>query len=208
MAAAGKILHKGHGGVQISVRHGIGYVGVHAPGLAAAQGQGLDLGDVAANHGEGQLFHQLHGGVGPQGGGTGSYGVQQQHMTQGRGLFPGPEHGLDAPLVQGADVDVQPAADGGDVLHVLRLVGHDGAAAAGQQDVGHVVDGDVIGDVVDQRHRAADAVQANTQHKNTLLTAKNADMPGKRHIRNALFVRCAGMSLRWHYPNQVEGSGR
>ena len=189
MAALGEVLDKGHGGIQILVGYGVGHVGVHATGFAAAQGQGLDFGDVAPDHGEGQLLHQVHGGVGAQGGGAGPHGVQQQHMVQLRRLLPGPEHPLDAPLVQGADVDVQTAADGGDVLHVLRLVGHNGTAAAGQQNVGHIVDGDIIGDVVDQRHGFAHVVQADSQHRNTLLTAKNADMPKKAYPHGLEHVR-------------------
>ena len=44
----GEVFDKGHGGIQILVGYGVGHVGVHATGFAAAQGQGLELGDVAA----------------------------------------------------------------------------------------------------------------------------------------------------------------
>ena len=89
-------------------------------------------------------------------------------MAQGVGLGPGAEHPRDAALVQRANVDVQPAADGGDILNILRLVGHDGAAAAGQQDVRHIIDGDIIRDVMHQWHVLPYIFNTGTQHtKNT-----------------------------------------
>ena len=90
-------------------------------------------------------------------------------MAQLVRLFAGAEHSLDAALVQRADVDVQAAADGTDVLDILRLIGHDGAAAAGQQNVGHIIDGDIVCDIVDQRHAFTHIFDAGTQHTKALL---------------------------------------
>ncbi len=77
--------------------------------------------------------------------------VQNDGMVQLVCPFPRREHGGMVLRVERADVDVQATADGGDLLHFVQIVRHDGGAAAGQQNVGHVVDGDIIGDVVDQR---------------------------------------------------------
>ena len=49
-------------------------------------------------------------------------------------------------------VFIQGAADGSDIHHILRLVGHDWAAAASQEYIGHIVDGDIVGDVMYQRY--------------------------------------------------------
>ena len=86
-------------------------------------------------------------------------------MAEGIRLCARAEHALDAALVQRADVDVQAAADRRDVLDVLRLIGHDRAAAAGQQNVGHVVDRDIVRDIVHQRHSVAHIFKTGTQHK-------------------------------------------
>ena len=158
----GKVFYELDGLGQGLFRDSVGHVCVHALRRAAAQGQGLDLGDVAPDDGEGQLLHEADGRVRPQGGGPGPYGVQQDGVAQRGGLFARPVHRLDAPLVEGADVQIQAAAEGRDVLHVLRLVGHDGTAAAGQEDVGHIVDGDVIGDVMHQRDRGPHGIETSS----------------------------------------------
>ena len=97
-------------------------------------------------------------------------------MSQFSGAFARHVHGFNAAVVQRANVDVQTAANAGDVRHVFRLIGHDGASAAGQKDVGNVVDSYVVGDVVHKWHRCANALETNSKHD---------------------------FSLRWHYPNQV-----
>ena len=72
----GKVLYELDGLGQAFFCDGVGHVCVHALCRAAAQGQGLDLGDVAPDDGEGQLLHEAEGRVRPQGGGPGPYGVQ------------------------------------------------------------------------------------------------------------------------------------
>ena len=64
-------------------------------------------------------------------------------MTQFIGFLSCLQHGFDTGLMQGSDVDIQGAADGSDIHHILRLIGHDWAAAASQEYIGHVVDGDI-----------------------------------------------------------------
>jgi hydroxyethylthiazole kinase len=159
-----KVLDKFDGTVQICVGHGVRNVSVNALRRAAAQRQRLDLGDIAADDGEFDLLHQLDGGVRAQGRRARADGVEQHDMAEGICLCARAEHALDAALVQRADVDVQAAADRRDVLDVLRLIGHDRAAAAGKQNVGHVVDRDIVRDIVHQRHSVAHIFKTGTQH--------------------------------------------
>ncbi len=63
----------------------------------------------------------------------------------------GTVHAVDARSVQRSDVDVQTAADGGDILDILRFIGHDRACAACQQNIGDIVYRNVICDVVYER---------------------------------------------------------
>ena len=168
-ALGGKILDELNSIVKIFLSHRVSYIGINTLGSAAAQRQRLDLRDIAADDGETDLLHQLHSGVGAQRRGTRAHGVKQNHMVQLVRLFAGAEHPLNAALVQRADVDVQAAADGGDVLDILRLIGHDGAAAAGQQNVGHIIDSDIVCDIVDQRHAFTHIFDTGTQHTKALL---------------------------------------
>ena len=71
-------------------------------------------------------------------------------MVQGVGALCGFFHGLDRTGIQCADIYIQAGADRGDLLDFFDGIGHDGGAAAGQQDVGHVAYGHVVGDAVDQ----------------------------------------------------------
>ena len=73
-------------------------------------------------------------------------------MAQLVGLAACYEHRLDGPGVQRADVDVQPAADGLDIRHIILVVGHDRTAAGSKQDVCHIVNCHIVGDVVHQGH--------------------------------------------------------
>ena len=164
---AAKSFTKATAASQIGFCHGVGYVGIHALCRTAAQRQRFDLRDVAPDNGEGDLMHQLHGCAGTQSRSTGAYRIQQDRVSQVCGLPAGPVHSLNAPLIQSTDVDVQPAANGSDVLHILRLIGHDRAAAAGQQDVGHIVHRYIVGDVVNQRRGLPHTIKTVSQHKIT-----------------------------------------
>ena len=62
-----------------------------------------------------------------------------------------------------SQVEAQSGAPGRDLLHFLRLIGHDGAGPAGQQEVCHVVGRHIVGDAVDQRPPLPHPVQAGSQ---------------------------------------------
>ena len=66
------------------------------------------------------------------------------------GFFSGQHHRFDAGFMQGSDIDIQCAADGSDLHHILRLIRHDRTSAAGQKHIGHIVDGDIVGNIVYQ----------------------------------------------------------
>ena len=80
-------------------------------------------------------------------------------MAQFIGPLSGGEHGRDGALVQGSNVDVQSTADSGDLHGILWVIRHNGRAAAGQQHIGAVVHGNIVGDVVDQRGFLADILK-------------------------------------------------
>lgn len=87
------------------------------------------------------------------------------HRIQHRGLFGGgaglgaQEAGVEPGLVRCAGVEHRGGAGGGDGGHLLRGLGHDGAGAHRQHQVGAVVGGDDVGDAVDQGTRARHPVK-------------------------------------------------
>ena len=85
-------------------------------------------------------------------------------MAELLGTGAGEHHGADGLGIERADVDVERAADGGDVLHVVGLVAHDGRAAARDDDVGHIVDGHVVRDVVNQGYGRANCFESLCEH--------------------------------------------
>ena len=160
----GKVFGESHSPVQVLLRHLVRHIGVHPLGGAAAQGQGFDFGNIAPNHRKLHLIQQPKGSIRPQGGGPRPHRVQHHRMAQLIGPLPGGEHGRDGALVQGSNVDVQSTADGGDLHGILRVVRHNGRAAAGQQHIGAVVHGDIVGDVVDQGGFLADILKNRFKH--------------------------------------------
>ena len=147
----GKILDKPDGISQVLFCHCIGNVCIHALRRAASKGQRLNLRDIAADDREADPLHQICRCPGAQCACAGADRIEQRHMAQFLRLCGCQFHALDAPFVERSDVDIETAADRCDVLHIPRLIGHDGASAAGKKNVGHVVDRHVIGDVVYKR---------------------------------------------------------
>ena len=74
------------------------------------------------------------------------------------------DHARDGPRVECADVEAEPRTEGGDLLHLLRIVRHDGTRPDGEQDVRHVIDGDIVGNAVDERGCRADLVEGSCVH--------------------------------------------
>ena len=68
----------------------------------------------------------------------------------------GIQHGRDKQMVECADVDVQRIGSSGDFGCLLRVACHDGTVPAGKQEIRAVIDGDKIGDAVNQRIFPAD----------------------------------------------------
>lgn len=52
--------------------------------------------------------------------------IEQDFVAERSCFCTGTVHAVDARSVQRSDVDVQTAADGGDILDILRFIGHDG----------------------------------------------------------------------------------
>ena len=80
-------------------------------------------------------------------------------MTQFLCFASGPEHCVNRAGVQGPNVDVEAAADCGDFFSVVGFVCHYGAGSAGKKGVGHVVDGNIVSDVVDKGRGFADVIK-------------------------------------------------
>ena len=80
-------------------------------------------------------------------------------MSESAGTFARRNHARDGTRVECADVEAESRAEGGDLLHLLRIVRHDGTRTNGEQDVCNVVDGDIVGDAVDERGCRADLVE-------------------------------------------------
>ena len=57
-----------------------------------------------------------------------------------------------------------PAADGGDILHLGGIVGHNGRSTAGQHHVGAVVHGNVVGNIMNEGAFGADIGKLLCKH--------------------------------------------
>ena len=87
--------------------------------------------------------------------------IEQDFVAERSCFCTGTVHAVDARSVQRSDVDVQTAADGGDILDILRFIGHDWACAACQQNIGDIVYRNVICDVVYERGCFSDIVKTS-----------------------------------------------
>ena len=85
-------------------------------------------------------------------------------MTELLGASTGKRHSADGLGVERADVDVERTANGGDVLHVVGFVAHDGRAAARDDNVGHIVDGHIVRDAVNQGYRLTNCFESLCEH--------------------------------------------
>ena len=90
--------------------------------------------------------------------------VQHDGPAQPVGGMARQKHGGDGAAVQSADVQVQPGTQRGDVLYLGGIVRHDGGRAAGQHHVGAVVDGDIVGDVMDEGASGPDVGEDALEH--------------------------------------------
>ena len=138
-------------------------VGVH-PTMGVGPGQqGPQFRDVAAQGRDGQAGQQHPGGVGAHGAGSRPHRVQQDRSVQTTGLLSCRQHGRHPAAAEGAQIQHQASGQGGDIGALLRVVGHDGAGPAGQQDIGHVVGRDIVGNGVDHRGLLPDPGQIVAQ---------------------------------------------
>ena len=78
-------------------------------------------------------------------------GVEHNGMSESTCVFARREHARDGARIQRSDVEAEPCAKRGDLLHLLGIVRHDGTCTDGEQDIRDIVDGDVVGDAVDER---------------------------------------------------------
>ena len=153
-----------HGLVQRLVSHFVGGVGVYAFCGAAACRQRPDLGDVAPDDCELHFPQEAQCRFGAQMGSACAHGVQHDRTAQPVGSVSRQQHGGDGAAVQRADVEVQPGTQRGDVLDLGGIIRHDGGRPAGEDDVGTVVDGDVVGDVMDKRAFGPDVGKEVPKH--------------------------------------------
>ena len=118
------------------------------------------------------------------------------------------EHSFDACLVKGSDVDIKTAAYRCDILHILRLVGHDRTAAAGQKHICHIIYSYVVCNIMYQRYCISYIFQIFSHRMSTFSVIHFSKKAIKK--REALKKGTPASvvylcSLRWHYPNQVAG---
>ena len=121
---------------------------VHPAAAPLPQGQGADLGSIAADDGKAKLRQQAAAGLPPQRGGSGGHRVQYHGDSKGVGRFSGQEHGLQLP--DGSQVEHQSLDPRDRFFHLAEVVGHGGRSAGGQDHVGAVVDGDKVGNALYQ----------------------------------------------------------
>ena len=136
---------------------------VDAARCGGRSGERLHFRHVAAHHAHRQFVQQFASGVRAQRGSARPHRVEHDGVAQFGRTGTGHVHGLDGARVQRADVEHQPAADGGDVGHVGRLVAHDGTAAARQKRVRTVVHRDVVRDAMHERRRVPHVLKSVLQ---------------------------------------------
>ena len=129
---------------------GKGLVSVHAGGGVVRVVERRDLGVVALEHYRRSMIQQLPGIVPAQPGAGNSYRVQDDRDAQLPGRPGGTPHGLHPHVGEVAQIEQQGRRRGGDLLHLPGMLRHNGAGAQGQHGVGALVDGDGIGDGMDQ----------------------------------------------------------
>ena len=105
------------------------------------------------------LIEDTQSGLGAQSACPRTDGVEHNGLPQRPRTLSRREHARDGTRIECADVEAEPCAECGDLLHLLRIVRHDGACPDGKQDVRNVVDGDVVGDAMDERGCRADLVE-------------------------------------------------
>ena len=141
--------------------------GVHPPAFHVQARQHGDLGQISPDTGHRQTVQQQPGGGPPQRAGTHAHRVQQDGVAQSGRFLPRRQHTVHGPGLHGPQIQAQAPGTGGDLRRVGRLVRQDGAGSAGQQHIGHIICGDIIGDTMDQRSGLPQAVQITAQHKHS-----------------------------------------
>jgi hypothetical protein len=118
-------------------------------------------------------------------------------MTQRSCPAAGAVHALYAALVQSTYVNVEASANGRDVFHIIRLVRHDRTSPAGKQDIGHIIDGHVVSDIVDQRYSFSYILNTITQHfyllKEKSRYANRSYLPEILHIKSSSIFPYVGI---------------
>lgn len=133
---------------QARLGDGIGGSHIHPAAPLLVLGEGPDLRGVAPDNGKLHFFQQPAGGLPPQAGKPGGHRVKDHRHSQLVGLFSGNEHGL--PVPHRPQVEHQGLNARHRVGHLQRMVGHGGGGSRRQQNVGAVVDGDDVGNTLDQ----------------------------------------------------------
>ena len=165
----GKLLHKLNCLIQCFLSYSICYIRVHTLCGTASQGQCLNLGNIASDHRQFQLFHQLNRCIRTKGRCTGTYRIQKDWMIQFIRFPSCTEHTFNTALCQRADIDIQTAADGCDIFHIFRLRRHNRAAAAGQQYISYIIDCYIIRDIMNKRNILSHILNTISKHFLTLL---------------------------------------
>ena len=125
--------------------------GINALGAHLEAGDKPQLGGVAADDRKLHLLKQAGDRLVAHARGAGPHRIEDDRDVLSVGHLAGMAHGGDGAVIQGADVEVDGTCQAGDVIHVVQVVAHDGRGPDGEKPVGHVVDGDVVGDAVHER---------------------------------------------------------
>ena len=139
-----------HHQVEIFLGHFIGFRCIDTTCRTGSQGKCLDFGNIAADDIGTNFFQNPNGCIGAQSGSTCAYGIQQNRMPQFMGFLTCRQHGRDSACIERADIEDKTAADGGHLGSFFRFIGHDGATTRSQQNIGTIVDRDIVGDAVDE----------------------------------------------------------
>ena len=137
-------------------RIGGGALGVDTPDGAARSGQDAHLPHVSLDHRDASGAEEAQRDLRAVTGGADANRVEDHGDPLLARQVGSEHHGFDGAVVEGPDVEDHAGCEADHLGHILDLVGHDGRSAGAEAYVGAVVDGHIVGDVVNQRLRRTD----------------------------------------------------
>jgi len=134
--------------------------GIHSFGGDALPRYAGDLRGVALNYGHGNAVQDLKAFPVPERRRSRSADVQHHRDLLLVGTPAGNYHGLDKIGCEGADIEDQGVSYPGHIRHLFPGMGHDRRAAEDFDDIGAVVNGHPVGEVMNQRRLPSHPLQA------------------------------------------------